>query len=342
MDTEYTYPIGSNGDIPYRVVIGWSDTEQSYFSRVETDTLEPRTVWQFEPAVTSMTPLLDVLALTQIEARKCTSIEQFELPEDDINALIEATRQRLVDPSEIQPLNMLDTDYAKAPIYGNTPSPALVHQQLPFEQFLAIIDDGRSTSQFSNDAPYDDLEQMVADSLFELQTCVSYLSTSLTNEQRCHLGLVFTACQLIQINQSLNLSFSHDRMHHIAIESESPIATLHNLFTPDEIDRINALTVSLCGSKLTDFRQALERGYDPTNGAPLDCPNPVSFNWADTVEDDAIGLYQQYGLSLDDAQHMVDIERTDPRYRAPEDWAFLESTAQRLRAISERRREGME
>lgn len=347
MDTDYTYPIGSNGDIPYRVVIGWSDTEQSYFARIETNTLEPITVWQFEPAPTSPHPLLDILALAQIKSSEHTGIEQLEWPIDDIQALQDAPYQRLVDSAEIEHLGMLDTDYAQAPIYGNT-SQTPVREFIPFNQFLDTIENVGDSARFSDGAPNEDIQQMISDSFLELKTCVSCLRTALENIPQgqtvdgvCNGTLLFTACELVRINESLYSEFSGGRLTEIAIASESAASTIEGIFTPEEISLINTLTVSLCGSKLTDFTQALERCYDPTTGLPLDCPDPASFNWADTVEDDAIGLYQQYGLSLDDAQHMVNIELTDPRYRDPEAWAFLESTAQRLRAIREQMHEGM-
>lgn len=351
MDTEYSYPLTSNDGILCRAIIGWSDTAQEYYACIETNTEYSDILWKHPP--NENTSDIRLIAQSLINAAVSLTLDkEFQLCSEDIETLFSAPRQRLVAAAEIEHLNMLDTDYAKAPFYGSTHSTEAVHHQIPFDQFLDIIDGGRNIGLFRQQEQIDDLEeindleQMVTDSFFELQTCVSCLRQALdystTADQRCEHILLFTVCELIRINESLNCSFSSDRIHAVAIASESTTDTINDVFNSEEIDRVNTLTVSLCGSKLTDFKQAIERGYDPTTGLPLDCPTPQSFNWAATVGEDAVELYQQYGLSLDDAQHMVDIERTDPRYREPEAWAFLETTAQRLMAIHEQRHEGME
>lgn len=38
MDVEKTYAIGYVDQLPIRVAIGWSDTDQEHYARIETDT----------------------------------------------------------------------------------------------------------------------------------------------------------------------------------------------------------------------------------------------------------------------------------------------------------------
>ncbi|MEO0375467.1 MAG: hypothetical protein AAF329_12750 [Cyanobacteria bacterium P01_A01_bin.17] len=341
MDVEKTYSLG-----PYRVVLGWTDTEQEYYGRIEPSLIEEGKPYAYH-LIIGHRDWAAMLAFTQEEVTRITGTDFLEIPESDIRELVDAPHTRLVDSSEIERLPMLDTDYAQNPIYGNQRSSS--EQHLSFEEFLAFIDDGQDSDLFSDAAAYDDLVQMVADCYSELEACVSCLKSFLLmegqehtddsearRESLCQSAISFTAGQLVQTNEALFRSFPLERIGEIAHAStEDMTASVNQIYTPEELARINRVTVSLCGSKLTDFIKAVERGYDPVTGLPLECPNPESFSWAATIQEGEETLYQQSVLSEEQASRAVAIQRTDPRYREEEDWAFLEAMREKMAAYIE-------
>jgi len=358
VDVEKIYPIGARDGTHYEAVIGWSDTQQEHYACIrEKDNID-RIAWQYRPIQRiESSAIMSIMA--SVAETWTGSADQLALSlsniQSDLQELKEAPFQRLVDSSELENLDMLDTDYAKGPLYGNTVTPSSNRvQQLSYEDFLQIIDYGRDTDLFTDDAALEDMEQMVRDCFAELQTCVSCLKTYIETAQQqganisparldnqCNSAISFTAGQLVQNNEALFRSFSLERISAIASAAENITAAIDQIYTPEEIERIDTVTVSLCGSKLTDFRQAIgERGYDPVTGLPLNCLNHSTFSWPETVEDDTVGLYVGYGLSDEEAERMVDIHRTDPRYRTDDDWEFLQTTAQNLQAITAQRAEG--
>lgn len=349
MQLEKVYPIGSKDGVPYRAVLGWSDTAQEHYALIETDKESSDMFWRL-PSCRDLSNLDTIVAITgSVVEALMEDNGRFNPSAEDILALQNAPLQRLVDPAEIEVLDMLDTDYAKAPIYGQPAIAPVSRNQLPYEEFLRIIDYGRDTDLFTDDAPIQDLEQTVEDCFAELQTCVSCLESYLDPAQQGNIeadkarldrqlngAVVFTACELVRMNEALYRDLSHERLDAIATASNDPEASLTDVFTPTEIELLDAVTTRLCGSKLSDFRKAVEqRGYNPTNGLPLNCPNPETFNWAATIPDSAEEQYRQYGLSEEDAQRAVRIQRADPRHRTEDEWTFLEEAQASLLVITQ-------
>ena len=350
MDVEKTYQIGYADQLPVRLAIGWSDTNQEHYARIETDTTTPETLRFYSPSTDEFSYSLSILLIhLQDEILEVTGMDNFVIPSEDLETLQTAPRQRLVDPSEIEELDMLDTDYAIAPIYGTIDiSSANTTQQLTFEEFLRAIDYGRDTGLFADDAPIEDLEQTVQDCYAELQTCVSGIRDFIdafqranaaiskeTLDNQCNREVNITATLLLELNQALHMSFPRVRIQEIGAASADDTAAIDQIYTPEELERINAVTTRLCGSKLTNFYRAAQRGYDPVTGLPLECPNPESFRWEDTVDDTAVSLYQHYGLSNEEARRAIEIQRTDPRFRTEEDWILLEETRTQLKLIAQ-------
>lgn len=367
MDVEKAYAIGSKNGMPYRAVLGWSDTGQNYYARLEADQENPETVVQFgfdrDERGNSLLMLCNHL---DIEAAKLLEVEAFSIQnmenfDDGYVELRQAPRQRLVDPNSLQRLDLSSEEFFSDPgrfmsaagtIYpdGQVPldetpftqdiEPPPGRQILPYEEFLRIIDYGAGTELFGEDAPIEDLEQMVADSLAELEACVCHLveisqarqdASAETLEQQRHAAIAFTAGELVQINEGLCRTFSVERIGTIAHAYENDSATIATIYTPAEIERINRLTVALCGSKLTEFSQAIERGYDPVTGLPLGCSNPEAFRYEILATPEALYCYRLLGLSAQDAARTVYIQGTDPRYRTEDDWEFLNARSLQLR-----------
>lgn len=280
-------------------MLGFSEAEQEHYARIETDTYEPELKWEYEtPQGVRGYPALQMLAATQIAVRDIIGIEQFELSQYDQDQLLEAPYSRLVDASELEPLPMLDTEYAESPFYGNITAPLSNRpQQLSFEEFLRFIE---------NNPGMESEDDFGAEScLAEMETCTSCLKTFIdaanepnadisqeTLNSRCEHAITFTAGQLIQSHEALFMSFPAERMDAITGSLENLTATIDEIYTAEEIDRINAVTAGLCGCKLTDFRSEVERGYNPVTGLLLNRPNVGDYNHIETIADASIAAMQ--------------------------------------------------
>ena len=363
MDVEKTYQIGYAEQLPIRLAIGWSDTHQEHYARIETDATTPETLRSYSPSTDEFSASLSMLLVhLQDEILEVTGIDNFIIPSEDLEALQTAPRQVLVDPASLQRIELTDEEFFSQPgrymdssghIYedGHLPPGAQPFQQdrepiagdgtLSFEQFADIID---------SDMPSEDVADTVSDMVCELSFCAETLTqldmiekgfmadwrnTFGSIQERRDTVIAQTAKEMVAMNYSLAMAFPAQRRAAIMAASFGELLHIDTLFETDEIEQIDATVETLCGSKLTTFQQAVARGYNPVNGLPVNCPNPESFRWENTIDDNAVALYQQYGLSEEETQHVVAVQRTDPRYRAEEDWTLLEETRAQLQLIAQ-------
>ena len=322
MNVEAIYPVND-----CRVVLNWHDATQQYDARIETDSPEPAVLWQYQPPENDeYDALLGMLALTQIKVQELTGLEKFEVSEYDLHQLRGAPTAIQIDPATLPPrIETLDTDYLAN-----------------FAQYEAAIDDAWPEQE--------DMEQEVSDSMALLQECVEILLQlqRIENGEEAdlqhHHGTVdsrranviaITAQELTTTNYELTTMIrTEPRLIGGAIAAREEPWDINDLFNTREIALINTCTYSLCGSWLTDFPKSIARGFSPLTGLPLQCPNPEIFSWRSSIPDNSEALYRRLGLSDYAARRIVDIQRTDPRYRQEEDWEFLEATRQQLISTS--------
>lgn len=361
MDIEKIYPVGSKNGVPYRAVIGWSDTHQEYYACIEVEQEDVEIFWKMPSHDNLSSVDVIVMVVGSVVEPLMENDREFVLPTDDLRALQEAPHQVLVNPASLQRLELTDEEFfgnpgqymdaygtiyadgqvpPEAPPFRPDHQPNRVISYLSYEEFLCIID---------GDTPQDEVDQAVYDSVSELNFCAEtlkqlyYIDNGLleeypgsfgTTQQRRDTLIAQTARQLIEINDTLAMVIPAERRQAIAEATFEELLHLETLFSTVEIDQINRFVHALCRTKLTDFPIAFERGFNPVNGLPLVCPNPASFSWANTVQDGAIGFYQHSGLSLEEAELAVSIQRTDPRLRTEDDWEFLQSNKETLFAFT--------
>lgn len=352
MNVEKTYPIGASIDgTYYQAVIGWSDTHQEYYARLETEAEEPDVYREYRPSIDGFDYSLTILlAHLQFEVSDSTGKADFVLSDEDIQALSAAPRQRLVDPSELIRIDVLDTDYAADPSEYVDPHSGYIFQRgrsaerqeiVPYQEFLNTIE---------SDVTEERVSQAVYNSISELNFCTDVLlrlnrielgldddwSQSIgTVQQRRETVIAQTARQITAMNDKLAMAMSSERRAAIASPSFEELLNIHTLLEPQEVDLIDTATEPLCGTKLTGFELAIARGYHPVTGLPLECRNSETYSWEAAVSDSAVDLYAAYGMSEEEAGRVVAIQRTDPQYRGTDDWAFLEGMYQRLSAMNE-------
>lgn len=322
MDVEMIYPHG-----PYRIVLGYSDEKQEHFARIETNANEPEVQWEYQtpPGISGSSAVL-MLGDAQEAARSIIGLEHFEIDAYDSDQLKNAPYSRQVNPGELVRIDALDTDYLAG-----------------FDQYTSAIDDALPELE--------DAEQERADCMTLLQVCVEMLSelqplqhireedlnhTRAFVETQKDNAIAITAWELVMSSYELatTTGAGSRRADDVVTSGQEPW-DINDLFREEEIVQIDSFTHNLCGSRLTDFPQAvLERGYDPTTGLPLDCQNPESFSWEQSIPDNIEALYIQYGMADEDASRAVTIQRTDPRDRSDDDWTFLEATVLDMNAFA--------
>jgi len=322
MDVEMVYTEG-----PCRIVVGYSDDKQEHYGWIESDAIEPEVLWAYQvPSGFSHHNVLDMLTHTQRAARRLIGIEHFELDAYDMDQLTRAPQSRQVDSTELIPIDALDTDYLAG-----------------FTQFEMAIDDALPELE--------DVELETADCMALLRDCVETLSQL----QRIEIGeeenllnnhvsievqktnaVAVAALELVSNSYELATSMNIDSrpiLEVIALRLEP--WNISDLFNGEEIIQIDSFTQNLCGSRLTQFPQAVERGYDPTTGLPINCRNPETFSYETVVLPGTEVFYEHFGLSHEEALRVADIQRTDPRYRAEEDWDYIEAMTLRMKAFAE-------
>ena len=362
MDVEKTYQIGYVEHLPVRLAIGWSDTNQEHYARIETDTTTPETLRFYSPSTDEFSASLSMLLVhLQDEILEVTGMDDFVIPSEDLETLQTAPRQVLVDPASLQRIELTDEEFFSQPgrymdssgrIYedGHLPPGAQPFQQdrepiagdgtLSFEQFADIID---------SDMPPEDVADALSDMVSELSFCAETLiqldsiekgliadwrNTFGSVQERRDTVIAQTAKEMVAMNYSLAMAFPAQRRGAIMSASFGELLHIDTLLEAEEIDQIDATVEALCGSKLTVFQRAVGRGYNPVNGLPINCPNPESFRWGNTIDDNAVALYQQYGLSHDAAQRAVEIQQTDPRHRSDTDWRLIEEIRTQLQLFA--------
>ncbi|NEP19615.1 MAG: hypothetical protein F6J97_22445 [Leptolyngbya sp. SIO4C1] len=309
MDTEKQYRIGE-----HRLVLGWCDTEQSYYARIETDQEKPEILWTLADPRDRLNQLLQFIS---INLRTVTGLENFQLSTEDQTALQEAPDCIRIDPAQLQRLDILDTDYVQVPAWVTDPY---------FEQ-PDIVEEVDTLCQ-------DRLAACVA-RLVELQH-IEHSGEPLDDygsvDDSRNRAIAETAVFLAETGRLL----SDERLQVLSSTPFDNLWHISELFMEAEIEDIDGFTCDLCRSRLSDFPKAIQRGYDPTTGLPLSYAEADGFSWANTVPPpSAASLYQQYGFSEEAAWQLVHIQRTDPRDRTEQDWAFLSDALQRLSDYTE-------
>lgn len=100
---------------------------------------------------------------------------------------------------------------------------------------------------------------------------------------------------------------------------------IYTLLDERELGLINDYCASLCRTRFTDFPLAVQRGYDPTNGVPLEYrDNPERYDPAALFPSPQTEtLYQNCGMTAEQAAEVARIQRLDLRDRTEEDWRYL-------------------
>ncbi|NEP18713.1 MAG: hypothetical protein F6J97_17740 [Leptolyngbya sp. SIO4C1] len=308
MDTEKQYRVGE-----HRLILGWRDTEQFYYARIETEQDKPDSLWTLAEPRDKLNQLLQ---FASINLRSVTGLETFQLSAEDWAALQEAPDCIRIDPAQLQRLDILDTDYVQVPDWVTDPY---------FEQ-PGIAEDIDTLCQ-------DRLAACVA-RLVELQH-IEHSGEPLDDygsvEDSRNRAIAETAAFLAETSRLL----SDERLQVLSSIPFDNLWHISELFTEAEIEDIDGFTCDLCRSRLSDFPKAIQRGYDPTTGLPLSFAESEGFSWDNTTPSSAASLYQQYGFSEEAAWQLVHIQRTDPRDRTEQDWAFLSDALQRLSDCTE-------
>lgn len=314
VNVEKIYQIGEKDDVPYRAVVGWSDTQQAYYACIETDSELSDIFWKLPPRI-GLTDVDTIMAITGSVVEALTKeAGRFYPAAEDIAILQQAPRQREVDPSELIPIDMLDTDYAAKLAAEDTL--ALAEEQMVCMQSLTYC-----VSMLR------DLQQREAiDDAYDIGSFTERRSTILAQ----------TAADLVLYVEELNQAISGVSIHNLASSDHTELWDYDALLMPQEIERIDDYVQSLCDSRLTGFPQAISRGYNPVTGLLLDCPNPEAFTWEEMVRSaESMALYEAHGLLPEQARQVVEVQCTDPRYRSVEEWALLEETGAQLLAIAQ-------
>lgn len=325
MDVEIVYSHGL-----YRIVLGFFDKKQEHFARIETDSTDPKVQWEYKASEKSLGfDVLGMLSHTQKAARSLTGIEYFEVDNYDMNQLIKAPHSRQVSPAELTHIEALDTDYlAGFDLYTaaiDEVLPELSDEQVETAESTALLRECVQTLY--------QLQQIENCELADLQHSYG------TVEARKASTVAVTALELVTNCYGLATSMAIDsRAIADEIVSEQIPWQISDVFNEQEIAQIDSFTENLCGSQLSQFQKAVERGYDPTTGLPLDCQNPETFSWAQTVPNGAEALYIQNGMTEVNASRMIFVQQTDPRDRSDNDWNFLKSMTLYMNAVAEQNR----
>ena len=309
MHIQKRYPVGD----AYRAIVGWSDRNHGfYYGRIEQLHIldEP---YQFRElsGLREFSPMLEFL---QTAANELASITNFELPESDLLELQQAPIQA-AEPAQppLYPLNMLDTDYAEMVRRDAVAAQQTLHNTLAF--CVDVLEGLRNQCD-------DDSANFIEG----------------TVEQRVSDILARTAIELVQQTPELFELVDWEQLAVLtsALESDE-LLSYSNLFGPMQITDIDRYVQNHCRSPLTNFPKAvLARGYDPTSGVPLDCPNPETYDLTALFPyPETETLYELY-MSPDEASVTARIQRLDPRDRTESAWTFLEEHAAALHELHSR------
>lgn len=107
---------------------------------------------------------------------------------------------------------------------------------------------------------------------------------------------------------------------------------MNTLFDGRELALIDTYCLNLCGSRLTAFVRSVERKFNPTNGVPLDCPNPERYDPARLFPSTSTDIFLQgCGMAEEHAVEVARLQRMDLRERTEENWEYLEEQLNSLR-----------
>lgn len=192
----------------------------------------------------------------------------------------------------------------------------------------------------NNDQDPDDETQERADALAELEHCVFELvnlrdyergeiediASERSIEQRRSNLLAQTASMLASNAYAIASQLSPSTFTTMANSDGLNDWDIYTLLDERELSLINNYCESLCRTRLTDFPLAVQRGYNPTNGVPLEHhPNSEQYNRAALFPSPQTErTYQQFcGMTEEQAAEAVRILRLDLRDRTEADWNFL-------------------
>ena len=314
----------------HQLTLGYSEDTKSYFSTLVTIEPEPQTVWAYKPPTQYLQnelqaqPLEVMLAFAEQAVRQETEGRTFVLPDSAYQQLQQAPN---IVPVLASGSAAMDTDYV----------PGLEYQQ----PILGIEALGwnSDTSPVPQLSPEDQSAER-ADALGQLEYCVFELvrlrdiergdlndpHPEQSVEQRRNALLAGTAAGIASNVYAIASQLRPETFTAMANQERIEHWDIYTLLDERERRLINDYCESLCRSRLTDFPLAIQRGYNPTNGVPLDFhPHPETYDPATLFPSPQTEtLYQEAGMTAEQAIECTRIQRLDIRDRTETDWNYLE------------------
>ena len=308
MDLERVFPVGSKDGVPCRAVLGWSDTQRQYYACIETDVEFSDIFWKLPPDP-GLSDVNTIMAITDSVVEALTGEEGRLNPStEDITALQEAPSQRLVDPSTIVRLDMLDTDYA-AQLAADEASASETEESICMATLNYCVEVLSEIQQRENN------QELYAEGSF-----IERRSTILAQ----------TIADMVPNIEALGDAISDASAHRLATGDYTQLWSLESVVTAEEMTVVDRYVQSLCGSALSGFELAVSRGYNPVDGRYLDGIEPYGVSQAAQHSGVWEAMLQGNVLSHEDAARFNTMVRGDPRNRNEDDWQFLGNVAEQL------------